>query len=215
MKLLDSINSKNLLIMKIETFLPLIFVFILGAISPGPSLLLVTKNTITKGTKSGIYSALGHGLGFGLYCFTVMNLYKIILQVFPNIIVVLQIGGIILLIYFSINFFINRPSDEKEIVILNRLSFLEGFLISIINPKILIWMIAIFSPFIDGNLPIYFIIIISCIGSFIDGSWYLIVAILLGKNQKKISSLLNTQALNKIMGTMMLFFAAILFFSII
>ena len=43
----------------------------------------------------------------------------------------------------------------------------------------------------------------------------LIVAILLGKNQKKISSLLNTQALNKIMGTMMLFFAAILFFSII
>ena len=187
MKLLDSINSKNLLIMKIETFLPLIFVFILGAISPGPSLLLVTKNTITKGTKSGIYSALGHGLGFGLYCFTVMNLYKIILQVFPNIIVVLQIGGIILLIYFSINFFINRPSDEKEFVILNRLSFLEGFLISIINPKILIWMIAIFSPFIDGNLPIYFIIIISCIGSFIDGSWYLIVAILLGKNQKKIS----------------------------
>ena len=120
-----------------------------------------------------------------------------------------------MLIYFSINFFINRPSDEKEIVILNRLSFLEGFLISIINPKILIWMIAIFSPFIDGNLPIYFIIIISCIGSFIDGSWYLIVAILLGKNQKKISSLLNTQALNKIMGTMMLFFAAILFFSII
>ena len=47
--------------MKIETFSPLIFVFILGAISPG-SLLLVTKNTITKGTKSGIYSALGHGL---------------------------------------------------------------------------------------------------------------------------------------------------------
>ena len=90
MKLLDSINSKNLLIMKIETFLPLIFVFILGAISPGPSLLLVTKNTITKGTKSGIYSALGHGLGFGLYCFTVMNLYKIILQVFSNIIIVYQ-----------------------------------------------------------------------------------------------------------------------------
>ena len=65
------------------------------------------------------------------------------------------------------------------------------------------------------NLPIYFIIIISCIGSFIDESWYFIVAILLGKNQKKISTILNTQALNKIMGILMLFFAAILLFSII
>ena len=201
--------------MKIETFIPLIFVFILGAMSPGPSLLLVTKNTINKGTKSGVYSALGHGLGFGIYCFTVMNLYKIILQVFPNIIIILQIGGIILLMYFSINFFINRPSDEKEIVILNRLSFIEGFFISIINPKILIWMIAIFSPFIDSTLPIYFIILISCVGSLIDASWYLIVAILIGKNQKKISTLLNTDKINKIMGIMMLFFAGVLFSNII
>ena len=68
-----------------------------------------------------------------------MNLYKIIIQVFPNIIVVLQIGGIILFKYIFINFFINRPKDEKEFVILNRLSFIEGFLISIINPKILIY----------------------------------------------------------------------------
>tara|TARA_B100000214_G_C23667450_1_gene490319 strand:+ start:18 stop:635 length:618 start_codon:yes stop_codon:yes gene_type:complete len=205
--------------MTIETLIPLILVFILGAMSPGPSLLLVTKNTITKGTRSGIYSALGHGIGFGLYCFTVMNLYKIIIQAFPNIVVVLQIGGIILLIYFSINFLIIRPSEKlsekKNFLTLNRLSFIEGFLISIINPKILIWMIAIFSPFIDGKLPFYFIIIISFIGSFIDASWYLVVAILLGKNQKKISTLLNTQALNKIMGIVMLFFAAVLFFSII
>tara|TARA_Y100001936_G_C16053979_1_gene659694 strand:+ start:87 stop:698 length:612 start_codon:yes stop_codon:yes gene_type:complete len=203
--------------MKIETLIPLILVFILGAMSPGPSLLTVTRNTISKGTKSGISTALGHGLGFGLYCFAVMNLYRVILQIFPNIVDFLQIGGLILLLYFSINFLRKEPiyKQENKIKNLDRLSFTEGFLISIINPKILIWMIAIFSPFIDVNLALYYIIALSLLGASIDGSWYVIVAILLGKNQNKISSMINPKKLSKIMGLMMLFFACILFFNII
>ena len=203
--------------MKLETLIPLILVFILGAMSPGPSLLTVTRNTISKGTKSGISTALGHGLGFGLYCFTVMNLYRIIVGIFPNIVNLLQIGAIVLLLYYSINFLRKSSNSNKENIIRNfdKLSFIEGFLISIINPKILIWMIAIFSPFIDTNLALQSIIALSLLGASIDGSWYVIVAILLGKNQKKISSLINPSKISKIMGIMMLFFAGILFFNII
>jgi threonine/homoserine/homoserine lactone efflux protein len=39
----------------------------LGAISPGPSLLMVIRNTIVGGRRRGVMCAVGHGIGFGLY----------------------------------------------------------------------------------------------------------------------------------------------------
>ncbi|MFL2664677.1 MAG: LysE family translocator [Dehalococcoidia bacterium] len=201
--------------MKLETFIPLIIVFLLGAISPGPSLLIVTRNTMTKGTKSGIATALGHGLGFGMYCFVVMNLYKIILNSFPNMMIFLQTAGLLLLVYFSIIFLRDKTSQEKDVITFEKRSFIEGFLIAIINPKILIWMIAIFSPFINSNISLGNIIFISALGITIDSSWYLIVSILLGKNKTKITNKLNPEKLNRIMGIIMLFFGIILFFGMI
>ena len=201
--------------MKLEALIPLIIVFLVGAISPGPSLLTVTRNTISKGIKGGIATAIGHGLGFGVYCFVIMNLFKIVLSSFPNIIFFLQIAGLLLLIYFSIIFLSTKPSDKKEIITFDKRSFTEGFLIAIINPKIFIWMIAIFSPFINSNISLSDIILISILGTTIDGSWYLIVAILLAKNKTKITKKLDPIKLSKIMGIIMLCFAIILLFSII
>jgi threonine/homoserine/homoserine lactone efflux protein len=39
----------------------------LGAISPGPSLMVVLRNTMMGGRRQGVACALGHGLGFGVY----------------------------------------------------------------------------------------------------------------------------------------------------
>ena len=43
------------------TFMDVIYV--LGAISPGPSLAVVIRNTISGGRTSGVMTGLGHGLG--------------------------------------------------------------------------------------------------------------------------------------------------------
>ncbi|MDP6233261.1 MAG: LysE family transporter, partial [Candidatus Poseidoniaceae archaeon] len=42
-------------------------VFVIGAISPGPSLAVVLRNTLAGGRRRGVACALGHGLGFGAY----------------------------------------------------------------------------------------------------------------------------------------------------
>ena len=42
-------------------------VFVLGATSPGPSLMVVLRNTMIGGRRQGVMCALGHGLGFGIY----------------------------------------------------------------------------------------------------------------------------------------------------
>ena len=42
-------------------------VCIAGAISPGPSLALIIRNSIKYNRLSGIITAVGHGLGMGIY----------------------------------------------------------------------------------------------------------------------------------------------------
>ena len=49
------------------SLLGLSFVCAMGAMSPGPSLAVVLRNTISGGRLQGIMTGVGHGIGFGIY----------------------------------------------------------------------------------------------------------------------------------------------------
>ena len=55
--------------MSLEKWAALATVFVLGAMSPGPSLAVVLHNTMAGGRRQGVLTGIGHGLGFGLYAF--------------------------------------------------------------------------------------------------------------------------------------------------
>ena len=48
-------------------FLQIAFVCLLGAMSPGPSMMVVINNAIFKNKFNGILTAFGHGFGIGIY----------------------------------------------------------------------------------------------------------------------------------------------------
>ncbi len=60
-----------------------------------------------------------------------------------------------------------------------RQGFVEGFLIAFLNPKIFVFLTAIFSQFIAAGMPLSDRLIIACLALVIDTSWYIIVAIAL------------------------------------
>ena len=53
-------------------------VLCLGAVSPGPSLAVVVRNTFLGGRARGVACSIGHGLGFGLYAFVVISLLTVL-----------------------------------------------------------------------------------------------------------------------------------------
>ncbi len=53
--------------MDLTTWLAVVTICTLGAMSPGPSLAVVLRHTIQHGRASGSVAALAHGLGIGLY----------------------------------------------------------------------------------------------------------------------------------------------------
>ena len=53
--------------MNITQWSQLILICIMGAISPGPSLAVILRNTLSGGRIQGIMSGIGHGLGITFY----------------------------------------------------------------------------------------------------------------------------------------------------
>lgn len=165
--------------MTLITFAQIFTVCLLGAMSPGPSMAVVINNAIFQGRSNGILTAIGHGIGIAVYAtFAVLGLGLIIetnIFVFNG----LKILSIIFLIFIGIKsiFTKEKITIEKKDIKENTISFLQGFSISILNPKILIWFIAIYSQFMSKDNELLFNIYLVSIAGIIDACWYMILSI--------------------------------------
>jgi len=151
-----------------------------GAISPGPSLVVVMRNTIKGGRFQGVMTGIGHGLGLTIYAFIAVMGLSSILTGNKNLFTSIQIAGSFWLIWIGYNMIRSSskklPEHHEESGVKG---FVEGFMISFLNPKILVFFVAVFSQFIHGELTRIDITIIVMVAGFIDTFWYVLVAMLI------------------------------------
>ena len=180
-------------------------VCLLGAMSPGPSLALIIRNSINFSRISGILTSLGHGLGIGLYAFITVILLEFIKQNSETIFFVIQICGAVFLIIFGIIFIMQKNNDtEIKSHQVHSSSFAQGFIIAIINPKILLWFISFFSQFIVTNSTNLGKAILVLTPTIIDAAWYSIVAILITGYALKEKLNKRKSILQKIIGILLI-----------
>ena len=165
--------------MTLTIFAQVFIVCLLGAMSPGPSMAVVIHNAIFKGRYNGILTSVGHGIGIAIYAtFAVLGLGLIIetnIFIFNS----LKILSIIFLIFIGMKSILNKEklNLEKKDVKEKTISFLQGFSISILNPKILVWFIAIYSQFMSINNELIFNIYLVTIAGIVDAFWYIFLTL--------------------------------------
>jgi len=165
--------------MALLTFTQVFIVCLLGAMSPGPSMAVVINNAIFKGRSNGILTSIGHGIGIAIYAsFAVLGLGLIIntnIFIFNS----LKILSIIFLIFIGVKSILNKEEInlEKKNTKEKAVSFLQGLSISILNPKILVWFVAIYSQFMSVNNELIFNIYLVSIAGIIDACWYIILTL--------------------------------------
>lgn len=91
-----------------------------------------------------------------------------------------------------------------------RSTFVQGFLVAILKPKILAWMLAIYAPFIHAGLRTHTILAMVLMGALIDGLWYIMVAAVLARGQRIAKLRSIAHRIDAAMGVLMLGFAAAL-----
>ena len=191
--------------MDFQSIIILAFICASGAISPGPSLAVVIRNTIEGGRKQGILTGIGHGIGLTIYAsIAVMGLSSIIIAN-QSFFVFIQILGALWLIYIG---YLMIKSSSSGFSNMQKKSipkgFLEGFMISFLNPKILVFFAAVFSQFIKNDINAFDKSVIVAIAGFIDTLWYVLVAVALAKSSLLVKLKANSSLIDKIGGSILI-----------
>ncbi len=197
--------------MTLVFWLQFVAVCVAGAMSPGYSLVLIIRNSTKYSRLAGVMSAVGHGLGMGVYAIFAVTGLIIILTTNIYIFKSIQIIGIIFLFVFGILFIIQKNEELKIENNQNKLnSFLQGFSISILNPKILIWFSAVFSQFVRSDSTFLTNSILIITASAIDCIWYIIVALIVTSYGLKDFFQKRINVIQKMSGTLLVIISILL-----
>ena len=166
--------------MSLIVFIQVFFVCLFGAMSPGPSMAVVINNAIFKNRYHGVLTSIGHGLGITIYAiFAVIGIGLIINT---NILIFngMKIISIMFLIYLGLKAITNKEKVNFENNELSgrATSFFQGLSIAILNPKILVWFVAIYSQFMSKSNDFLFNTYLVLIAGVIDTCWYILLTIM-------------------------------------
>ena len=180
--------------------------FTLGATSPGPSLIVVIRNTLLGGRMRGIACAIGHGFGFGIYCAVAVFGLVLMIESMPELFTVMQFVAAMLLLWMAYSLFTTKYEDETFDNVKLK-GFSEGFLIAFLNPKIAIFLLAVLSSVLEQGMNFETKLALGLLGLTIDTVWYLIIAISLSSDMMIQRMQAQRQNLNRITGIVMILMA--------
>jgi threonine/homoserine/homoserine lactone efflux protein len=194
------------------SWIQVLTICVLGAMSPGPSLAVVLRNTVRGGKRQGMLTGIGHGLGVFFYAGLVVTGLAVALAAAPQIEIVVSYAGIVLLIWLGYSFIgFNRPvpvEKQPEVVISGRSGFVSGFLISFLNPKIAAFFLALFSPFLRAEAGWTEKAILAMTAGTVDTVWYVLVALVLSGSAMTKMLEKHSVTIERMIGCFLLFLAA-------
>ena len=199
--------------MELHLWLSLVVICILGALSPGPSLALVIKNTLNGGVQQGYATAISHGLGVALYAAITATGIGLLIVQSPLLFTAIKYAGTAFLLYLGIK---SLMSKQKSMQFSQQATALDpsingwrdGFLIAFLNPKLAIFFLALFSQFVEPNAGWQQKGIMTATVGIIDMLWYVIIAFTISRGPILDKLKANSHIVDKVTGSFLILLAA-------
>lgn len=168
----------------LSIFLTVALAHLLAVVSPGPDFIMITRNSLIYSRRTGIYSAVGLGLGILVHVFySLVGIGFIISQsiVLFNIIKFIGAGYLIYIGYKSLTakatkIDISARSHKEDI---SRLAAIRiGFITNVTNPKATLFFLSLFTIVITPSTPLFIKILMGTEMSIVTFLWFALVAYL-------------------------------------
>lgn len=129
------------------SLLPLLTIAELALITPGPDLLLVLRQASRHGRREATLSALGISCGFAVHLSYCLLGFTAWLAALPHSVPCMQLAGGTYLLFLSVLSVKTADNSETEgsSARISRGSFLQGFLNNLCNPKVALFLLALFT----------------------------------------------------------------------
>ena len=168
---------------ELAILLSIMGVFLLGAMSPGPSFIVVSRIAISASRADGVMAAIGMGIGgFIFACIAVAGLTAILFQV-EWLNVALRLAGGAYLVWLGINIWRAAP---QPIVVADTAaerpgtlwkSLLRGLFVQVSNPKTAIFYASMFAALLPSPTPTWMLFALPPLLFVNELAWFSIVAL--------------------------------------
>lgn len=166
-------------------------ILFVGAMSPGPSFLVVAQNSLAKSRSHGIATAIGTGLGVSIFAVLASLGVTTLIETVPSIYIGFKILGGAYLLYLAYRIWGGAkqalPTQTEQTVEQGGLfkSFMMGLVTQISNPKTALVIAGIFAAFVPANPPENTWLLVAIIAFLIDFLWYAAVALTLSSERSR------------------------------
>jgi RhtB (resistance to homoserine/threonine) family protein len=204
----------------ITQFFTIGFLTLFSAMLPGPDFAIVTKNALLHSRRSGIFTSFGVAsailvhmtycaLGLAIIIYNSVILFNIIKYIGAAYLIYLGVTSILAKVPEKI-----ITSDQKieRTDLSGFVSFRQGFLCNLLNPKAALFFLALFTMVIKPGTPTYWMIIYSFEIALIACLWFSTLTLIL--SHPRVIQLLakSEKYIARLLGVFLIFFGAALAF---
>jgi len=206
--------------MNIDILLTFATISLLLVISPGPNGVLILKTVPLHGKKSAMNNVLG--IFTATYLHGILSFFGLsaIILSSAELFMLIKILGAVYLLFLGIKSFysiIKKDEEIKEVLQKeikrdkkrsHALSFIEGFLTQMLNPKVSMFYLAAFPQLIDFKNAVFMdIFLLTSIHAMTMLIWFTFFILLLGKSSKAFESKTVKNLVQGLTGTVFLYFS--------
>ncbi|MDR6632096.1 threonine/homoserine/homoserine lactone efflux protein [Phyllobacterium sp. 1468] len=167
----------------VAVLLSILATIFIGAMSPGPSFVLVSRVAIASSRTHGFASALGMGLGGAIFAaLAVLGLTALLMQ-FEWLYLILKLLGGAYLIHIGIRIWrgasepltTSGAGETAKAISVSRAFFL-GLITQLSNPKTSIVYASIFAALMPPSPPLWLLLALPPMLFCVEAGWYAVVA---------------------------------------
>ena len=167
----------------VAVLLSILATIFIGAMSPGPSFVLVSRVAIASSRAHGFASALGMGLGGAIFAaLAVLGLTALLMQ-FEWLYLILKLLGGAYLIHIGIRIWrgasepltTSGAGETAKAISVSRAFFL-GLITQLSNPKTSIVYASIFAALMPPSPPLWLLLALPPMLFCVEAGWYAVVA---------------------------------------
>lgn len=181
-----------------------------GAMSPGPSFVMVARSAIASSRSDGVHAALGMGLGGMVFAAAALLGLHTLLATVPWLYFLMKILGGLYLIWLGFRIWrgakqpliVSDPGRSPPKAAAIR-SLLLGFGTQISNPKTAIVYASVFAAILPTDVPLSLTLSLPFVIFIIEAGWYALVALVLSSDSPRAAYLHYKSWLDRTAGGIM------------
>ena len=194
----------------IVSFLSIAGAVTLGAMSPGPSFVMVARTAVASSRTDGLAAALGMGVGAVLFAGVALLGLHVVLSAIPWLYLGLRVVGGAYLIFLGYLIwrgarkplcFAERAIEDRAGTVLR--SFCLGLLTQVSNPKTAVVYASVFASLLPREVPPSVTFIVPLVIFVIEAGWYSIVALALSASSPRAAYLRSKAWIDRAAGGVM------------